>query len=831
MILVGLGLVTALSILPVADWIPGMPGTSLPSPYWPLYLFWFLGYLVLGLVAWALARLVLRKGDSIRRTEGERSGVFSGHWAPLLVVLVIPALVYTLTSWEVFSARPLYLDALTQAFQAQIFAQGRLSAPLADNPQFFSSLLIVESGRQVFSQFPPGWAGLLALGILVGVPWLVPPLCGALAAYGLFLLLRENGESGGTAVFTALVFALAPWFVFNAASWMNHVPTVSFILLGSWAVLRGIRDPSRWMVLGMGGALLGLAALIRPLEGVAFGVPATVWVVARGWKEPALRKGLAAFAAGGTVMLALLMAYNWVQHGSPGTFGFEVQWGASHGLGFHEAPWGPPHTFLKGFQFINVYLLALQQLFFDAPLPSLIPALVAIFLARRFDALDRYLLAGSGLVLLGYLAFWGEGHYLGPRYLLPLAPLVAIWTVRLGGLLVERTGRGWMKRGAYIVVVVLLAGGWLSGAKPRRFVYSRSYPLRRLDLGVLETPRAQQALVFLPSSWSSKVQARLRATGIPRRDARWFHDRIGFCRMEVALAQLEAWGISDPDRVAEELLPLTADSIAMVRDTLSGIPGDPFTGMGEGEEAALTLCQNRQTLELAAGGYLMLPVYAAMGPTWSGNGPIVARDLHEENRRLLAAYPDREAYVLRPVWMRGMIRGFDLLPLDADSVEAVWSTFERLRQEASVGGGGPESFSGVGPSVLHDVILEHSSVGCPLFRIEPPVGSHTMDGGPGREEGMMGVVVGKEPLATESKDARKPFEPLLDDFKVLFEALPVKGVGRRQAPHLHFQDWAPEGKPCPGKTLLHQITQVHLWDRPDQVFFRAGDLGAQNRPA
>ena len=137
------------------------------------------------------------------------------------------------------------------------------------------------------------------------------------------------------------------------------------------------------------------------LEGVAFGLPATIWVVARGWRDPAARRGVAAFAAGGGAVIGLLLAYNWIQHGSPTLFGFELQWGPEHGLGFHEAPWGPPHTFLRGVQLLNGYLLALQLLFFDAPAPSLLLALAGLFLARRLDPLDRYLLAGSALVLLG----------------------------------------------------------------------------------------------------------------------------------------------------------------------------------------------------------------------------------------------------------------------------------------------------------------------------------------------------------------------------------------------------------------------------------------------
>lgn len=709
-----IALVAALSLLPVADWIPGDPESTLPSPHGPIYRLWIAGLVVLGAVAWGAVK-IFSGSDSPepdtgkdRRTARKRRAATRdaaaddkpaasdpsapeggpGKWWVPMALVVVPTVLYSMTAWAVFSGRPLHIDAMTQAFQANIFADGRLSAPLAADPRFFSSALVIEHAGRAFSQFPPGWAALLAMGFLLGVPWLMAPLCGALAVYGLYRLLKERGNDDRTALFTAALMGLSPWFVFNAASWMSHVPTLCFILLGSAALMRGMREPRDWLWAGLGGFGLGLATLIRPLEGVAFGLPATIWMLARAWSSRSARpvawRGLVGFAVGGTVAMGLLLAYNQVMHGSPTLFGFELQWGPEHRLGFHEAPWGPPHTFLRGVQLVNGYLLALQLLFFDAPAPSLVLALAALLLARRLDALDRYLLAGCGLVLLGYLAFWGEGHDLGPRYLIPLAPVVAIWTVRFGSILGERTRKPAHVRWGTALVVLLLVAGWGFGTRPRWFVYSRSDPLRRIDPTVLITPQAKDALVFLSSPWSIQVQARLRATGMTRPEAQWFYYRVGLCKLDVALGQLEERNVTDPAEVVAALRPLAADSASMVLDPMSGSPGDPFTGLTQADTAAVSLCALRRYLEEQQGGYMLLPFQALLGPTWSEDGPIVAQDLHEENRRLLKAYPDRPAYYLKPVRIRGAIREFTLAPLEADSVERVWNEFDRLRREASV---------------------------------------------------------------------------------------------------------------------------------------------------
>lgn len=679
----GVVVVGILSLLPLADWIPGEPGTSLTPPHWPLYLLWITGLLGAGLLSWVAVKLLPGKKGEVPTRPDPDSGLLSGRWAPIILLIVLPAVLYSVIAREVFDGRPLYIDAMTQAFQGQIFSQGHLSAPAPEHSRFFSSLLIVESEGRTFSQFPPGWAAFLALGFLLGVPWILAPLCGALATWGVFLLVRDAGHSGKTALFGAALFGLSPWIVFNSASWMNHVPTVCFIVLGSVALARGIQRPQSWIYSGLGGAFLGLATLIRPVEGVAFGLPATLWMVFRVFRNRTAWKGLLAFAIGGALTIGLLLGYNWLQHGNPMVFGFAVQWGEGHGLGFHEPPWGPPHTFIRGLQLLNGYLLAAQILFFDAPAPSLLPALVALFFVRRLDALDRYLLAGSALILLAYLSFWGVGAHLGPRYLLPLAPVIAIWTARFGGVLVERFGRRNLLRWAHGFVVLLVVSGWLFGTPLRRFVYSQSYPLRRVDIGALSVPQAQNALVFVPSPWSNQVQSRMRDLGLPRREARWFHDRIGLCRLDLALSEFDRHNITDPRDVARHLLPLTADSTLMVVDPFSGEPGDPYAGLDPGDEEAITFCRLRQSVEAEKGGYLMLPFFALLGPTWTGEGPILARDLHEENPRLLSAFPDRDAYYLRPVRGLGTVRRFTLTPLRPDSTQAFWNALDSLQLEAS----------------------------------------------------------------------------------------------------------------------------------------------------
>lgn len=688
------GIVAVLALLPVADWIPGDPGSTLPPPHWPHYLLWTVGAAGIAALAWGVAAL-LRGRPSGAGPAGQGGGrlerVLEGWGAPVLL-LGLPALLYAFTAASVFDRLPLHVDGLTQAFQARLYATGRLAAPAAGLPAFHYPQLLIERGGEVFSQFPPGWAALLAIGMLLGVPWFVAPLLGAGAVYALWWLARECGEDHTSAFFMAAVLALSPWWTLNAGSWMSHVPTTFFLVLGSASLVRAVRTGAApWALLA--SAALGVATLIRPLEGVAFGLPATLWVLAHAVTAPSERRPaslrvLAGFAVGGLTLGALL-AYNAVMHGGPTVFGFELQWGPEHRLGFHEAPWGEPHTFVRGVELVNGYLLALQLLFFDAPAPSLLLTLTALLVVPRLSAPDRYLLAGSGLLLLGYLSFWGEGHYLGPRYLIPLAPVVAIWTVRFGGVLAERTGRPALRSWGHAMVLLLLAAGWVLGTPPRWRVHRQLDPLRRVEASGLGRPAASDALVFVPAPWSVQVQSKLVGTGMPIREAEWFYHRVGLCKLDVALGDLRERGIRDPDSVARALLPLTADSLRMVHDYRTGSPGDPYTGLTRADSAAVSLCALRQYLEQAQGGYLLLPFQAQLGPAWTGEGVIVARDLHELNPRLIQAHPGREPSRLRAFGRRGRVRQFVVDPLNPDSVARVWSRFEQLHEEATVLGPPP----------------------------------------------------------------------------------------------------------------------------------------------
>ena len=156
---------------------------------------------------------------------------------------------------------------------------------------------------------------------------------------------------------------------------------------------------------------------------------------------------------------------------------------------------------------------------------------------------------------------------------------------------------------------------------------------------------AQNVLVF-----PSPGRARWRPGFEPRRSlaaGRWFYDRVGLCRYEVVLADLEA-GITDPLVVARgDPAPHRGSWPWCTIPTPD--PRRSFTGTEE-TETAVTLAARPPGR--AARGLLILPVSAAgthvdWGRPPRGPGP------PRRERRLLAEYPDRDAYILRLARCRG----------------------------------------------------------------------------------------------------------------------------------------------------------------------------------
>jgi hypothetical protein len=638
-------IVAALGFLPIAQWIPG--GYQTPF-YGSLIAEWVSGIAVVVGIAAVLAILSrhtreLWIEDALSRVARQMT---RPRWAFIAGAAIVSFGAYALTSVLLFKGRPIFLDEMSQLLQARAYARGSLTMPTGPFAEFVSILHTIYADGRAFSQFPPGGPTMLAIGTLLGAPWLVNPLCGAIAvgAFAWFVLATEQQRT--VAVGAVALFALAPFMLFMSASHMNHVPTLMWITVAMAALVATLRESVRPGAAFLCGFALGAAAAIRPVDSLAFALPAGLWLFWRAARETvrgdAARRRAAwieLVCAGAGVALPML-AVMWVNSrttGQPLLFGYEVLWGHRHGLGFHDAPWGPPHTVARGFEQLNLYFLRLQSYLFDAPVPALFAAVAALALARRVNSMDRYL-ATSAVLLVGlYWSYWHYGFLLGPRFMFPLIPAVALWTARLPALVRERwRGSLWHRGVTYgYLVAAVIAFAYTIPIRWRE--YETGFAVERLPVRALERAyRVSNALVLVREPWSSQLTARLWAIGVPHRETELLTHEVDACRLEEALMVLEREGTRGATATAA-LMPLLRD-----RDQvkLATLPSGAFWPV---QSSIGYSPQCRERVRESSGGVVPLaPLLLSGGPT-----NVYVRDLHARDTLLLKRYPDRPIFVIR----------------------------------------------------------------------------------------------------------------------------------------------------------------------------------------
>ncbi|MGH7562259.1 MAG: hypothetical protein ACRENB_14705, partial [Gemmatimonadales bacterium] len=592
-------LVAGLGLLPIANWIPA--GYAIPG--WPeLFDGWWSGTALVAGLAVVLA-IVSRRVPILASPAPWRA--LSAAWdrhpalAAALLALVAGA-AYLWAALSVFSGRPLLIDELVQVYQARTFADGALTRAAGPHPEFFSSNLILERGGRFFAQFPAGGPAMLALGSLVGAEWLVGPLFGVLSAMLFAMLARRLEPRPGVAMAAACLFALAPFVVFMSGSHMNHVTLLTWLLV-AWTGLARLTgpDPDRVRAGLLTGLGFGVAATIRPMDAVAFAVPAGAWLLVRSVRRRSLLPLLAA-GAGVALPVAIQLWINAQTTGAPLLFAYNANWGANMSLGFHETPWGEQHTPARGLELLNLYFLRLETYFLELPIPSLLPAVAALALSRRLAAFDRYLLTSAALLAGLYFAYWHDGFYPGPRFLYPLLPMLALWTARALPLLRERVAEdGLLSRSLGFAAFVAVVLGLATSVPLRAREYRNGMLTMRWNPDAAAgAAGVRNALVLVRESWGAALVARMWAAGVTPSDAERIYRKADACALERALDAVEERALRG-DSAEAVLRPLTRDSSRLVRSPYTTdpsnrlLPGSVYT-----EECLARLAEDQRGFTL-----------------------------------------------------------------------------------------------------------------------------------------------------------------------------------------------------------------------------------------
>jgi len=372
-------------------------------------------------------------GDEIRKLDKA---------FPVLLATAL-FLLSALVSLAALGAVP-HLDDILYLFHARYLADGMLALPLPPSTDAFDHYLMDSNQDRWFVTTFPGWPLALALGVKIGMPWIINPLLAALSVLLLHSFMKTIADRG-TANLVALLLTVSPWYISMAATQLIHTFTYALIL-GAWVLLLKARERPSVILPLLAGALMGWLVMTRPLEGFFMGMLTGLWVLTflkdkRQW-QTVLAYGLGCVLIGG-----LIFPYNAYLTGdlfqTPLNNYYNTFWGpGSNSLGFgpdRGAPnWGnvdvftghsPLEALINGQQ--NLYELNFSLLGWGAA--SLAFALFFVFWGRwtKFTAaMAVIIVATSGL----YSLFWFYGGYFaGPRYwFMMIVPLLILTALGIG---------------------------------------------------------------------------------------------------------------------------------------------------------------------------------------------------------------------------------------------------------------------------------------------------------------------------------------------------------------------------------------------------------------
>lgn len=599
---------------------------------------WGLGLVITGLLGWLATSLF---GWDIRSLFRSAVQLYSRRpHITFCAIVVLLALWLAFLSATIFHHRPVLIDSAVQLFEAKMMTLGHFSLPVT-LPEFYLIPNVVLDQNRWYSQYPPGYSLLLSLGVLLRAEWVIDVFLTTLAAATIAAFAyRAYGER--VAVLTFVLAAFSLFFCCAGVAFMNHTPTLLFfgLFLLTFSLWEEHASPKYAFFAGL--SLAG-ALVCRPYSAVLFGAPFGFVFLKKNMSEKRWRD-LLAMSAGIIPGVLLFLIYNVLTTGDPMLSGYTKLWGAGHGLGFHESPWGVEHTFLRGVigQLKNVSLL--NEFLFETPLPALLPlGAFLVFLPQK--QWDTRLLLSFLMLPAGYIFYWHRDVFLGPRYLyeglaalLPLLAHAIIEIGRLDGKIHPLKLFRPFSAGALFVTVAFLAVMYAAflGIPARINSYQATFADVSRDVQAeLVQRKVDQGIVFVPVSWGARIIAQLRGLGLPADLVERSYQRIDHCVLSEITRSARRGELSQTALVHELGARIDLHE-PIVRQPLNN---DTSLRLLPGREL-LPECVAEIEYDKQHRYTNFLPYFNANSPDLK-NDPLFAIDLREDNSRLIAQYPER----------------------------------------------------------------------------------------------------------------------------------------------------------------------------------------------
>lgn len=422
----------------------------------------------------------------------------------ILILCLAAVLIGVAVSWGVFDAVPHLEDEHAYYFQAKLFANGQVTRELLPSPPSFGLPFVVEYNGRQFSKYTPGFSLVLALGVLLRLPWIINPLLAGAAIFAVFLLARDLfDERNG--LLAAALGVISPMYMLLAGSLLSHTLSLVLLTYFAWSFLRLHRvDPAERMRYAiLCGLLMGLTIATRPWTAVAVGLPFVTYALVCFFRSPRLYlKPYVAALLLAVILASLVPLYNYLTTGNPLLNTYTLIWEYDR-VGF--GPEFGPNGYNLQKLWINLKGDFTDLLSFNLGWPvisgislSAIFILLGIVLPER-KKIEACLLIPPAILITAYTAYWASsGGAYGPRYYAEALPF--LWILAARGVLkfAQYPVNKWIIRAALLVFTM-----WnITMVTRPAFENARDlYNINRDYVRLVEKSNVRHAIVFVTSNY------------------------------------------------------------------------------------------------------------------------------------------------------------------------------------------------------------------------------------------------------------------------------------------------------------------------------------------
>lgn len=479
-------------------------------------------------VRWICVGIVLICCLTIAQSERIRSKLMTvirkgQRWYVALCALFVLG-VTTFISLESYGGAPRVQDEINYFFMGKIFQSGHLWLDALPANDFLSYRFMVTE-EHIYSLFQPGWPTIMALGHLMGVPWLMGPVVSALSTVMLYYVSKELFDQRHALWATIMMSCSQVWW-FQGASMMSHMWACLLGLLGIYFALKVLSAKQQKQIYfaALAGAFLGAMFTVRAGTAVALSLPVIVsgaYLLAR--KKLAL-KTCVAFGVGLAMLGSCQLLYNYLITGNPVVFPQDHYFNITepvqkcHRLGLGPGIGCPyehgPDLVRGGFTWnraFEVTFIRLSQLKFDlfGTGVALWTGLFAIF-SHKYLKQKIFCFALCASVIGLYFFYYYHGNLYGARYYFEITPylmmfLVSSW-ISLIGLVnrVRSTRYIWCRRalvaGVIAFPLTLPVYNLVEGAEEKHKKYEGSWRFIKAVEKAEQESTLENAVIIMPNA-------------------------------------------------------------------------------------------------------------------------------------------------------------------------------------------------------------------------------------------------------------------------------------------------------------------------------------------